>query len=77
MGPAVHGPCPDCSSAHAVYGVVVLQMLNGTRDWAQLMVINASDPDGWAPGHTGSTGKRRTHNPWHLLQWTHVFKAAT
>jgi len=34
-----------------------MQMLNGTRDWAQLMAINSSDPDGWAPGHAGPTGK--------------------
>lgn len=36
--------------------VTLLQMLDGNREWAQLMAINASDPHGWAPGHTGPTG---------------------
>lgn len=36
--------------------MLVRQMLAGTRQWAQLMALNASDPDGWAPGHSGSTG---------------------
>ena len=35
---------------------VCIQMLDGSRQSAQLMAINASDPEGWAPGHTGSTG---------------------
>jgi hypothetical protein len=37
--------------------MLVAQMLAGTRQWAQLMALNASDPDGWAPGHSGPTGE--------------------
>lgn len=35
---------------------VWVQMLDGSRQSAQLMAINASDPEGWAPGHPGPTG---------------------
>jgi hypothetical protein len=31
-------------------------MLRGERASTTLMVLNASDPDGWAPGHGGSPG---------------------
>jgi hypothetical protein len=69
-GPAVHGDVLTVALP-MLYGAVVLQVLNGTRAWAQLMAINATDPDGWAPGHTGSTGKRRTRQlPLKAPAWT-------
>eukprot|EP00775_Hariotina_reticulata_P007362 gene7362-7573_t len=34
----------------------LLEVLRGERDSAQLMALNSSDPEGWAPGHAGSPG---------------------
>jgi hypothetical protein len=33
--------------------LLLVQVLRGERQSAQLMALNASDPEGWAPGHTG------------------------
>lgn len=51
-----HSHCVPVAPSQLFVVVVVVQMLAGEREWAQLMSLNASDPDGWKPGHTGPTG---------------------